>query len=53
MEEISNKALQPEKPAKSDKHFYPDHGIVIEAESKEEADKILEEKLKKVIIKTK
>ncbi len=53
MDEISNKALQPEKPEKGAKHFYPDHGIVIQAETKEEADKILEERLKKVIIKTK
>ena len=31
---------------KKDKYFYPDYQITIEADSKEEADKMLEEKLK-------
>jgi len=31
---------------KKDKYFYPDHGITIEADSREEADKLLAEKLK-------
>ena len=31
---------------KKDKYFYPDYQITIEAGSKEEADKLLKEKLK-------
>jgi len=31
---------------KKDKFFYPDYQMTIEAKSKEEADKILEEKIK-------
>lgn len=46
--EAKNKMIGGKEDAtvKKDKYFYPDHQITIEAESKEEADKLLEAKLK-------
>lgn len=46
--ESKNKMVGGEKDpiVKKDKFFYPDYQVTIEAESKEEADKILEEKIK-------
>ena len=46
--ESKNKMVGGEKDSivKKDKFFYPDYQVTIEAKSKEEADKIIEEKFK-------